>query len=279
MSIGNVKIDSFETKSYADLRMPDGRAYLFDLDGTLVQGNRVLPGARELLEALASRGVPYAVITNNTALSRKDHARRLKRLGLPVSEEQILTSAIAAAMALKHGPPVYLLGTPALACELGRLGVDVAEEGAEAVLVGFDTTLSYERLRTAALLLEKGALFLATHPDPACPSDNGNLPDAGGILALLEKVTGRHPDMIFGKPNPSLLLAAASQMGLDAHECFFVGDRAEVDVPFAQQAGAKAGLVLTGATPKEDPRIIGLRDQGVLVVEDLWTFRKHVLGF
>lgn len=92
--------------------MPDGRGYLFDLDGTLVQGNRVLPGAKELLEALASRGDPYAVITNNTAFSRKDHARRLKRLGLPVSEEQILTSAIPAAMALKHGPPGVSPGYP-----------------------------------------------------------------------------------------------------------------------------------------------------------------------
>ncbi|GGN04868.1 acid sugar phosphatase [Thermus composti] len=254
---------------------------IFDLDGTLILGELPLPGAKELLEALQQEGIPYAVLTNNSSLSARDHAARLRRLGLPVEWRRIFTSGAFAGRELAQrfpNLPVYLLGTPALAAELAEAGVWVSEEEPQAVLVGFDRTLSYARLERACFLLERGARFFATHPDPACPVEGGALPDAGALLALLEKATGRRPERVFGKPDPAFLRYATFRLGLAPEDCLYVGDRAEVDLPLAQGAGARAALVLTGATRPEDPGIPELRQHGVLVVDDLWELKRHILG-
>lgn len=254
--------------------MPAPRVWLFDLDGTLLRGARPLPGARGLLEALEGA---WGVLTNNTALSRLDHALRLRRLGLPVEEERIHTSGrFAARELLRTHPGVrwFLLGTPALAAELGALGLRLSEEEPDGVLVAFDTTLSYERLKRACRLLERGLPFFATHPDPACPTEEGSLPDAGALLALLERATGRRPDRVFGKPNPAFLRFALEELGLSTEGCLYVGDRLEVDVPFALGAGVQAALVLTGATLPDDPRIEEAKAQGVLVVRDLLELKE-----
>jgi len=260
--------------------MSGRRGVVFDLDGTLILGERLLPGARELLEELKRRGIPYAVLTNNSSLSARDHTARLARLGLPVGREQVFTSGGFAGWEMaRHflDLPVFLLGTPALAAELAEAGVWVSEENPQAVLVGFDRALSYARLERACFLLQRGARFFATHPDPACPVEEGGLPDAGAILALLEAATGRRPERIFGKPDPAFLRHAASRLGLALEESLYVGDRAEVDLALAQGAGVQAALVLTGATRPEDPRIPELRRRGTLVVEDLWELRRFIL--
>jgi HAD superfamily hydrolase (TIGR01450 family) len=259
--------------------MPLPRAWLFDLDGTLLRGKRPLAGAGSLLQALSQEGWAWGVLTNNSALPRSDHALRLRRLGLPVSEEAVFTSGRFAALELARLYPQarwYLLGTPALAAELGALGLRLSEEEPDGVLVGFDTTLSYSRLARACRLLEGGALFFATHPDPACPEEGGLLPDAGALLALLERATGRRPEGVLGKPNPAFLAYALGELGLEPEACLYVGDRLEVDVPFALEAGVRAALVLTGATRPEDPRIKEVQAQGVLVVRDLGELKERL---
>lgn len=256
------------------------QAWLFDLDGTLLRGKRLLPGAKDLVEALSKRKKRVAVLTNNSAFSRLDHAHRLNRLGLPISEETIFTSGHFAALELSRLYPEarwYLLGTPTLAAELGALGLKLGEEDPDGVLVGFDTTLSYARLARACRLLEEGALFFATHPDPTCPEEEGLLPDAGALLALLERATGRKPDRIFGKPNPAFLTYVLEKLGLDPKDCLYIGDRLDVDVPFALEARVQVALVLTGATQPEDPRIEKARSQGVLVVRNLKALKEHLL--
>lgn len=254
---------------------------ILDLDGTLVLGDRPLPGSRELLLGLEEAGVPFAILTNNSSLSARDHAARLARMGLPVLPERLFTSGAFAGRELARalpGRPVYLLGTPSLAAELAEEGVWVSENGAEAVLVGFDTTLTYARLARAAALLQRGVPYFATHPDPACPAPEGFLPDAGAILALLEKATGRRPDRVFGKPDPAFLWHAAARLGLPREGLLYVGDRLEVDVALAQAAGVRGALVLGGATRPGDPRLAPYVREGLVVVEDLWALKAQLLG-
>ncbi len=261
--------------------MPSYSAFLFDLDGTLLLGRQATPGAAELASLLHERNIPFAVITNNSAYSARDHALRLQRSGVQVYPEQVYTSARMAGEEMARLYPdaaVYVLGTPSLAAELGRHGVQVVEELPDAVLVGFDQILSYERLRKACYFLERGARFLATHPDPTCPTEEQHLPDAGALLALLEAATGRRPERIFGKPDPAFLRRVAESLGVNPADCLYVGDRLEVDVPFALEAGARAALVLSGATSAEDPRLNSLPPSGVLVMKDLWELRSYLLG-
>ncbi|WP_135256808.1 HAD-IIA family hydrolase [Thermus caldilimi] len=256
-------------------------ACLFDLDGTLLLGRKAISGASELVSLLQEKGIPLAVITNNSAYSARDHALQLQRSGIPVYSKQVYTSARAAGEEMAKLYPdaaVYVLGTPSLAAELGRHGIQVVEELPDAVLVGFDQTLSYERLRKACYFLEHGATFLATHPDPTCPTEGQHLPDAGALLALLEATTGRRPERIFGKPDPGFLKRVAESMGVDPAGCLYVGDRLEVDIPFALNAGAMAALVLSGATSVGDPLLDSLPQGGVLVVKDLWELRGYLLG-
>ncbi|HEX7022842.1 MAG TPA: hypothetical protein VF171_08290, partial [Trueperaceae bacterium] len=196
--------------------------WFLDLDGTTYLGDTPLPGALAFVHHLRRHGIGYTFLTNNSSKSASEYGDKLQRLGFPVSEQRVFSSARATGRYLQQqlpGARVFLLGTSSFAAELGSFGVDLVEEHADTVVLGYDTFLTYPRLATACRLLAAGARYIASHPDINCPSPQGPLPDAGAVMALLAASTGRQPDTIVGKPSVRFLHEAAEQAGVALSDC------------------------------------------------------------
>ena len=225
------------------------RAFLLDMDGTFYLGDRVIEGSMEFLEAVERTGREYLFLTNNSSRSVKHYVEKLRRLGLDAGEEKVLTSGQAAAQYLLREHPgerVYLLGNPSLAEEMRAFGVSLVEEEPDLVLVGFDTTLDYEKMCRVCDYVRAGLPYIATHPDFNCPTETGFIPDVGAIMACIEASTGRKADVIIGKPCGEIVRAAQERLGLKPGEMAMVGDRLYTDVRTGVDHGLCAILVLSG---------------------------------
>lgn len=262
------------------------RLFLVDQDGTVYLGEDLLPGARRFFTLLARHGRDYLFLSNNSSQDARYYVDKLGRLGLPVTPRQVMTSGDATTGYLAEQMPgarLFVLGTPSLEGELQRAGFTlVAEPGADgrgsvdAVVLGFDKTLTYRKLELAAGLLLAGVPYFATHADLVCPTPHGPIPDAGSIIALLERSTGRLP-LVIGKPEPRLVQLALARFDRTAEQAAMIGDRLYTDMEMAHRAGITSLLVLSGETrqlpPGGDPRVThAFANLGELadVLEEIW---------
>lgn len=267
------------------------RHVALDMDGTLFRGRTVFPFARRALDALSSAGIGYTLLTNNSSLSVADYLRKLDGMNLSVGPDQLHTStqATIAYLAAEHprAKRWYVLGTPSMCDELRAAGLEVLaanpadsnrnETEPDGVLVGFDMSLNYASLCRAAYWISRAKLFVATHPDRVCPTDEPTvLIDCGAICAALESATGRAPDAVLGKPHPRMLSGILARHQLAAHELAVVGDRLYTDVEMAHRAGALSVLVLTGEATRQMAETSPVRPD--LVVQDVWEFAERLIG-
>ena len=232
-------------------KLSDVRAFLLDIDGTLALGDHLLPGALAFLATLERTGRKWLYLTNNSSRSAEDTLLKIQKLGLPVTPEQVLTSGQSAFRHLRGlgHQRLYLMGTPSLQGEARAEGFELVapEETPQAVLLGFDRTLTFEKLRQAHRLLHQGLPFFATHPDLVCPTADIPEPDVGSMLALFHASSGRRA-VILGKPEPPMAAAALARLGLAPKECAMVGDRLYTDIAFAHRAEMQSVLVFSGET-------------------------------
>ncbi len=227
--------------------------FLFDLDGTLNMGEQPISGAMETLRILNARGKKVYFVTNNSSKARVDYQKKITRLGYDAELGQIITSGMACASYLNKnfsGKKVYVLGTQTLKNEFLSYQIDLTEDelNADVMVLAFDTELTYEKLWRATNIVAKGKPYIATHPDFVCPSDRGNMPDAGAYIALVEKVTGRLPDVVIGKPNAPMAEFTSDFCKTPYEKMAFVGDRLYTDIKFAVNNGMTGVLVMTGET-------------------------------
>lgn len=227
---------------------------LFDMDGTIFLGDRLLPGAQEIVAFLRDSNIPYFFLTNNSSRSKLDYVDKLARLGLSVGAERIFTSGEATAYYLqkrKPGARLYVVGTPSLEEEFARFGFSLVEEEPDYAVLGFDTTLTYEKLVHLCNFVRAGKPYIATHPDINCPVEGGFIPDIGAMMALVETSTGRQPDVIVGKPYAPVVEAVSEKTGFAPEQIVMVGDRLYTDIALGK-AGLRTVLVLSGETKRED---------------------------
>jgi NagD protein len=232
------------------------RHAVLDMDGTLYRGTRLFATTLPFLECLRNLGIGRTFLTNNTSRSKADYVAKLQELGMEARATEIYTPAESTIAYLRSRLPqakaIALVGTPSLAQEFTDAGFAMNWDSPDAVVVGFDTTLTYERLCRAAYWVSAGLPFLATHPDLVCPTDEPTvLVDCGSLCACLTAATGRRP-MVFGKPNPSILLELSDRLHVAREQMLMVGDRIYTDMKMAREAGVPAVLVLTGETTAED---------------------------
>jgi NagD protein len=232
-----------------------------DMDGTIYKGSTLFPYTAPFLARLKELGVGYSFLTNNPSKSTADYVKHLEKMGLSATADELYTSAHATINYLQiHLPAVkrmFLLGTPSMIGEFEKAGfISVADDAADvpdAVVVGFDMTLTYSRLCRAAWWIKSGKPYLATNPDWVCPTDQPVvLVDCGSICAAIEKATGRVPDVTFGKPKPEMLDGILHANGLLPEEVAMVGDRLYTDMLMAYQAGVLGVLVLSGEATLAD---------------------------
>lgn len=231
--------------------------YVFDLDGTLYVGDEAIPGAAEAVAGLRAAGARTAFLTNKPLELPADYARKLRRLGIPVDDDEIVSSTDALIGYLREHAPgarVFAVAEPLIIELLASAGFELTAEagGTQVVVVSFDRTFDYEKLRTAFLAVRAGARIVATNPDPYCPSPDGGLPDCGAILAALEVATGARAEAVVGKPSAHMAAAVLVRLGTEPSRTLLVGDRLETDVRMAREAGMRAAVVMTGVTTPAD---------------------------
>lgn len=229
------------------------KTWLTDMDGVLVHEEEPIPGAPEFIEALKSSGVRFLVLTNNSIFTRRDLRARLLASGIDVPEQSLWTSALATAKFLadqRPGGSAFVVGESGLTTAMHEVGYVMTERDPDYVVLGETRTYSFESITKAIRLIERGARFIATNPDPSGPSPHGTLPATGSVAALISTATGRRPYFV-GKPNPLMMRSALNQLDAHSETTVMVGDRMDTDVVSGLEAGLRTILVLTGSTRPE----------------------------
>ena len=229
------------------------RSWLMDMDGVLVHEEEALPGADRFLAALREHGRPFLVLTNNSIYTRRDLAARLRTSGLEVPEGAIWTSALATARFLEDQRPggsAFVIGEAGLTTALHQSGYTLTERNPDYVVLGETRTYSFERITQAIRLVDAGARFIATNPDPTGPAPDGPLPATGSVAALISKATGVDPYYV-GKPNPLMMRSALNAIEAHSESTAMIGDRMDTDVVSGLEAGLHTILVLSGVATRE----------------------------
>jgi arabinose operon protein AraL len=236
------------------------RGWLFDLDGTIYLGERLMPGAAPVVTALRAAGRRVAFLSNKPLQTRADYAAKLTRLGIAARAEEVINSSLVLARYLRDldpGAPVFVIGESPMIEEMRAHGFEIRQdERVRWVVIALDRTFSYAKLDVALQAVKRHrARLIATNPDRTCPVDGGEIPDCAGMIAAVEAVTERRVEVIVGKPSPIILEVALRALGCDARETAVVGDRLETDVAMGKRLGLATILVLSGVTAAGDPRI------------------------
>ena len=224
------------------------------MDGTIYLGSRLFPETIPFLKRVKEHGKRYIFFTNNSSRSPETYVKRLNGMGIQASREDIVTSGDVMIHFLKThrpGKKVYLLGTPDLRRSFQEAGIPLTEEMPDIVLLGFDTTLTYEKLERACHYIRSGAEFLCTHEDINCPTEYGFMPDAGAMCALITASTGVAPKFT-GKPHAEVLEILEAKTGICRQDMVAVGDRLYTDIALGARNGVSSVLVLSGETTMED---------------------------
>lgn len=230
------------------------RAYLMDMDGVLIRGTQVIPGAIDFIEKLKSVNAPFMVLTNNSRFTPRDHQARLNAIGLDIPEQSIFTSALATARFLESQRPkssAYVIGEAGLTTALHQIGYILTEHSPEYVVLGETITYNFEQLTIASRLIMKGARFIATNPDVNGPTESGIVPACGAVAAMITATTGVLPYFV-GKPNPLMMRSALRAIGAHSEEAMMIGDRMDTDIISGMESGLETALVLTGVTKRDE---------------------------
>jgi HAD superfamily hydrolase (TIGR01450 family) len=255
-----MEIDNLDDLLAADRLFGAGAAlknkklYLVDLDGTIYLGNDLIPGSTEFVNQLRARGKFVRFISNNSSKSKEDYVRRLNDSGIISNTREIVlsTDGLIAYLKQKAIRAVFLVGTGAMKNMLNQAGIDTESDSAACVVLGYDTELTYAKLKKAALLINSGAVYLATHCDVVCPTPEGPIPDIGSMIELFKAATGKTPHKIFGKPNPEMIDWIFSDLQLSPGEAVLIGDRLYTDMEMARRTGCLFVGVLSGETSRID---------------------------
>lgn len=246
--------------------MTDFKCYLLDMDGTVYLGGKAIDGAAQTVERMRKKG-KVLFLTNNTSCSRRAYAAKLSVLGIPAKESDIFTAGNATIDYISENyvfPKVYVLGTELLKGEFAAAGIELVENSPNLAVVGFDTSLNYEKLSKICAFVRSGVPFIATHPDFNCPVGDGYIPDVGSFLALIEASTGKRPIAVCGKPYAPMARALSKVAGANGRDVVMIGDRLYTDMGFASENGFYSTLVLSGEATKDDLERSGIEVDRVI---------------
>src|SRR5437868_1856614 len=223
------------------------------MDGVLVHEGSPVPGAEEFIRRLDEKGKQFRVLTNNSIYTPRDLAVRLSAGGLDVPPASIWTSAMATAHFLDDQRPngsAYVIGEAGLTTALHEAGYILTDIDPDYVVLGETRNYSFTEVTTAIRLIESGARFIATNPDPVGPSAEGSLPACGAVAAMITKATGVEPYFV-GKPNPLMMRRAINSIDGHSETTAMIGDRMDTDIVAGMEAGLFTILVLTGVTRRD----------------------------
>lgn len=255
---------------------------LLDLDGTIYHGTRMIPYADQLIALLKQSAIPYQFLTNNSAATPEDVARRLNAMGVQAEPGDVCTSAQAAAHYITSNQAwrnIHIIGEHGLRQAIAEAGLAITEDAADVVLQGIDREATYGQISHAAALIRSGAQYILTNPDLLVPTEEGLIPGAGSISAMLQAAGGQKP-IIIGKPSPILMQFALDRLGTAPGDTWMVGDNLATDIAAGLNAGCKAVLVLTGLATRANlaGQLAQAGCEPNMVVDDLAELMAHITG-
>ena len=234
--------------------MESVKHFITDMDGVLVKGMQMIPGAGRFISRLQEQGREYLVLTNNSLYAPRDLAHRLHTVGLEIPTDRLFTSAMATADFLQSQRPqgtAFVIGASGLTQAIHDIGYVLTDVDPDYVVLGEIEGYNYEAVTKAVRLIEAGARFIATNPDVSGPSEAGTVPGCGAMAALIEKASGKAPFYV-GKPNPLMMRSALNYLDVHSEDTVMVGDRMETDIVAGVESGMRTILVLSGVTRRED---------------------------
>jgi HAD superfamily hydrolase (TIGR01450 family) len=246
-----IKADKmFYLKKSLDCR----KVFIFDLDGTIYLGDNLIPGVKEFIHHLQFNKKFIYYLSNNSSKSKLHYVQKLRSMGIDVDEENIILSTDGAIHYLlkEDIKDIFIVGTESMRKTFENFGFNIYSTNPKFVVLGYDTELTYSKLRQAALFLQNGAELIATHCDKVCPTPDGPIPDIGSMMALFEVATGKIPIKIFGKPNPEMISPILENHDVNLNEVIIIGDRIYTDMELAKRVGCDFVCVLSGETCRED---------------------------
>jgi len=252
------------------MRVKEKNIFFFDLDGTVYLGDKLFDGVLDLIQLLKEKtDKEFFFLSNNSSKSTSDYLKKLNRLRLDIDEHHIILSQHPTIYYLKKEgyTSIFLMGTTSLKKEFRKEGFNLTEEDPEILVLAFDQELTYERLVKASYLLQDDIPYIATHLDNRCPTEEGYIPDAGGIAALLKKATGRMP-RVFGKPNKEMLLFKLQEIDSSPENAILFGDRLYTDIKMGLNSGITTCCVLSGETTLE--MIKESKNKPDLIINGIW---------
>ena len=232
--------------------------YLFDIDGTLLLGDKIIDGCKEIIKEINKQGKKYIFITNNSTKTTYEYVHKFKSIGIETKEENFITAFTATIYYLKKNfkrKKIFLLGTKSLKKELERNNIIVTDEYEEDIhcaLVSFDIELTYKKIEDICRVLRNETVtFLATNPDMVCPVENGYIPDCGSICSMIENAVNRKPIYI-GKPNTLMIDISLKETNTKKENAIIIGDRLSTDILCGVKSGIDTAAVFTGETNEEE---------------------------
>lgn len=242
--------------------MKQYKGYLFDIDGTILLGNTLIPGAKEKIEELRKNGKKISFFTNNSSKNPKKYVEKFKEFGIESELNEIITAGMVLLSHIEKNysdKKVYIIGTEEYKDLYRNKGIQVVNEvsdfnshNIDILIIALDTELDFKKLETACQLLKKDIKYFAANEDLVYPIENKvYLPDCKAICNMIEVCTGKQP-IYFGKPNFIMLEYALEKLGLDKKDIVIVGDRLYTDIACGNINNCDTILVLSGeATEKE----------------------------
>lgn len=235
------------------------KLFLFDIDGTVCQGERLIDGTTQFLEDIRQSGGQFVFITNNSTKSIQDYILKFQKLGIKTDYSNFITASYATIHYLKKNYDdklIYVMGTKSLIRELKKSGIrvttDCEDPEIECVLVAYDNELTYEKLTdTCKILSTRDVGYVATNPDLVCPIEFGFVPDCGAMCQMIEHAVKKKPYFI-GKPEPGMVDMSVAQNHFTKDETLVIGDRLYTDILSGINAGVETALVLTGEATRKD---------------------------
>ena len=231
------------------------KCFILDMDGTIYLGNELFPFTKDFLKKVEDTGREYYFFTNNSSKSQQVYIEKLARLGIQIKKEQMMISSHVIIKYLKEyydKKSIYVVGTPSLIQEFESFDMNLTEEDPDIVVLGFDTTLTYEKLSKACHYIRNGCTYFGINPDWNCPMEGGTfIPDCGSMAKLIEASTGKFPEF-FGKPSKHTLDYIIKETGYQPEEIAIVGDRLYTDIAVADGSDVTSILVLSGESTRED---------------------------
>lgn len=234
------------------------KGLILDMDGVLWKADAPIGDLAKTFRHILEKGLKVVFATNNSTRTTQQYVDRLLGFGVPCETWQVVTSSLAVADLLTRrfavGTPVYAIGEAGLMDALNdkKLSVLSAKEAenAQAVVMGIDREINFQKLAEATLLVRRGIPFYATNPDKTFPTPRGEIPGAGSWYSIVVTASEIEP-IVAGKPSPAMMELSLERLGLSKDQVLVIGDRLETDIAAGQAVGCPCGLVLSGVSQRE----------------------------